>query len=94
LAIKDIYEVERSVDFSIQIMELSLTATEKTLFSSSSNSYTYNCDLAGATANVKDKKIVYKFYSENNLNTPIYTQEKIMGSITDEGNIQTVLNLN
>jgi hypothetical protein len=35
------------------------------------NSYTYTCKLGGATSGIKNKRLVYKLYNENNLNSVV-----------------------
>lgn len=92
LAIQDLYGNERSVSFTIQVVELSLKATKAELLSTTTSSYTYSCYLSGATSGVSNKKITYTFYNENNLNVPVLEQTKEL-SVSDEGDQQKNLDL-
>jgi hypothetical protein len=93
IKVADKFGAERSTNFTVQIVELSISPSLNNIFSSTSNEYTYSCRLSGATSGVSDKKLVYTFYNENNLATPVLTtEEKLL--VSQEGTIQTKLNFN
>jgi hypothetical protein len=85
----DLYGLERSVYFTAELIALALTQKEDNLFygDSSNKAYTYVCNLAGGTEGVKDKKIVYEFYAEDNLNVAYHTEENVIAAAR-EGDIQ------
>ena len=91
IKVADKFGAERSTNFTVQIVELSISPSLNNIFSTSSNEYTYSCRLSGATSGVSEKKLVYTFYNENNLNTPVLvTEEKLL--VNQEGTIQTKIN--
>lgn len=92
LTVEDLYGLEREVDFTVQIVELELTATAPTLFYTSNREYTYVCSLSGGSSGVTDKKIIYKFYNENNLDNAVLTIENNL-NLNDEGSIQKTFDL-
>ncbi len=92
IAVQDLYGNERSTNFTIQIVELALKASKAELLYSTTPSYTYACNLAGATSGVTDKKITYTFYKESNLNVPVLTQTREL-AVSDEGEMQKALDL-
>lgn len=92
IKVYDLYGNERSTNFTVQVVDLSLTAVEDSLFSTLETSYQYSCKLAGATSGVSNKKIIYYFYNEKDLNTVVYQQEREL-AVADQGALQTTLNL-
>lgn len=92
LKVYDIYGNERSTNFSIQIVDLSLEMTEATLFYSDKNEYSYGCKITGATSGISDKKIVYTFYDQDNATTPRSTQERALNA-ADTGTYSKSLDL-
>ena len=80
----DKYGVERSITMKIQIIELGLTKTQENLLYTIGNEYKYSCKLIGATSGVTDKKLTYTLYTEDNLNTPIWTRDYNLISSTED----------
>lgn len=94
IAIQDVYGNERSTNFTIQIVELSLTAIQSDLLSSRTDSYNYVCNLSGGTSGVLNKKIIYTLYNENNLNVPVIDPQYRELQNSEQGQIQKILKLN
>lgn len=90
--VEDAYGNERSTNFSIQIIELSLKMSSPELIYTSTKSCTYAYYLQGGKSGVSNKKITYTFYNENNLNKAVLTLTDEL-NIEDEGQLQTTLNL-
>lgn len=88
----DLYGTERSTNITVQIVDLELKKTKSDLISSFADTYTYSCQLIGATSGVEDKKITYVLYNEDNLYSPVTTWEKSL-TTTDEDEIQYQMNL-
>lgn len=88
----DLYGTERSTNLTVQIVDLELAKTKSDLIASFSNSYTYSCQLIGATSGVSDKKITYLVYAEDNAHTPVITYEKSL-TAAEEDEIQFTMNL-
>ena len=88
----DLYGTERSTNLTVQIVDLELAKTKDDLIASFTNSYTYSCQLIGATSGVSDKKIIYQIYAEDNSYAPVATFEKNLAA-TDEDEIQTLMDL-
>ena len=86
----DMYGTERSTSITVQIVDLELRKTKDDLIASYSNTYTYSCQLIGATSGVTDKKIVYTLYNENNVKVSEQTKEL---AAAEEDEIQFGLNL-
>lgn len=74
----DIYGVNRSKKFSIQIVDLSLTEYEKVIFKSTEDIYNYSCIVGGAKTGINNKKLIMSIYSEDNLKTPIIDPQEII----------------
>lgn len=92
VAVQDLYGNERSTNFTVQIVELSLKASKDELLYSMETSYLYECTLAGATSGVSNKQITYTFYDEDNLTTPRLTIVEDL-DVSHEGSTQKLLNL-
>ena len=92
MAVQDLYGNQRSTNFTVQIVELVIKPTKDPLLFSSSSNFIYSCHLAGATSGVQDKKLIFNFYEEQNLNKVVYTQTKDL-AVHDEGTVQTNLDL-
>lgn len=88
----DLYGTERSTNLTVQIVDLELAKTKDDIISSFSNSYTYSCQLIGATSGVSDKKLTYLLYTEDNFYSPIAEYEKNLNA-TEEDEIQHALDL-
>ena len=54
-----------------------------------SNDYIYDCNINGGTA-LNDRKVIYSFYTESNLTTPIKTIEYLTTTV---GNVKKTLDL-
>lgn len=92
IAVQDLYGNERSTNFTVQIVELSLKASKDELLYSMEDSYLYECSLAGATSGVSNKQITYTFYDEDNLTVPKLTIVEDL-DVSHEGSTQKLLNL-
>ena len=92
MAVQDMYGMERSMNFSIQIVELAIQMAASDLLYTDADAYSYTCNLAGATSGVTNKKITYTFYHQDDLNKVVATQIKEL-SVSDEGPVQTELKL-
>lgn len=89
----DMYGTERDTNFTIEMIDLYLEKSQKDLVYSVSPNYIYICELFGGNSdNVITKKLVYDFYTEENLKTPIHTQSKTINK-NSESNIQESLDL-
>lgn len=93
VAVQDWFGNERSTNFTVQIVELSLTATRDELLYSMESNYVYTCNLAGATSGVSNKKVIYTFYTEDNLVVPVIDPQVLDLSASDEGDVQKSLDL-
>ena len=89
VAVQDLYGNERSTNFTVQIVELSLKASKDELLYSMEDSYLYECSLAGATSGVSSKQITYTFFDEDNLVTPRLTITEEL-DISHEGSLKRV----
>lgn len=73
----DVYGVNRSKKFSVQIVDLSLTAYEENIFKSVEDNFSYSCIVGGAKTGINNKKLVVSIYAEDNLNTPVIPAQEI-----------------
>ena len=89
LLVQDKYGEERSMQFKVQLVELSVRPTQPDMFYADSSTYTYDCDVNGGTT-LSGRKVTYTFYSENNLLSPVKT---IDYETTINGNVLNPLNL-
>lgn len=89
LLVQDKYGEERSMLFKVQLVELSVRATQPDMFYADSSTYTYDCDVNGGTT-LSGRKVTYTFYNENNLLSPVKT---IDYETTINGNVLNPLNL-
>lgn len=67
----DVYGVNRSKKFTIQVVDLFLTEYEKPIFKSVEDSHSFSCVVGGAKTGISNKKIIISIYNEDNLNAPI-----------------------
>ena len=71
----DVYGVTRSKRFNIQIVELSLGATQNLIISTKEEKYTYSCNVSGAVSGITNKKLIFTFAAENSPANVIFTYE-------------------
>ena len=71
----DNYGVIHSQEFSVKLVDISLTAERDVIIKANGDAYTYKCYVGGSKEGFKAKKLVFNFYNEGNLNTPAYTYE-------------------
>lgn len=69
--VTDKYGIVRNKKFTIQVVNLSLTAERDKIIKSNENSYTYQCKVGGARTGINNKKLIFNIYDENNTNVPI-----------------------
>ena len=93
VAVQDWFGNERSTNFTVQIVELSLKATRDELLYSMDSNYVYTCNLSGATTGVTNKKVTYTFYDEDNLVVPAIPTQELELATSDEGDVQKSLDL-
>lgn len=91
--VQDLYGNEKSTSFSIRIVDLSLTQLQEDLLASLSPTYDYFCNLSGATKRVTEKQIVFTFYNENNMTTPVIPAQIRTLNVSEEGKCTTTLDL-
>ena len=97
MTVTDKWGLERTTNFSIQLLTLELKKTAAEILSSfidayGKNEFEYGCELTGAAEEIKSKTIYYDFYKEDNLTTPYRTFNKNV-EVTTEGLIAEKLNL-
>jgi hypothetical protein len=83
----DMYGAERSINITVQIVDLELEKIKEDIIASFNDTYTYSCKLNGATEGVTEKKITYSLYTEDNPYKPVEVWEKSLAA-TDEDEIQ------
>ena len=88
----DAYGAPRNKKFSVQTVDISLSEQKPVIFKSNENNYSYSCIVGGAKTGITDKKIVFEFFNEDNLNVAVYTQEKSLMA-NEIGAQQASLNL-
>jgi stage III sporulation protein SpoIIIAA len=66
----DVYGVHRDKKFTVQVVDLTLTAYEETIFKSTEDIFSYSCIVGGAKTGISNKKLVVSVYTEDNLNAP------------------------
>ena len=84
LQVKDIRQNSHSIKCKIQLVELTLRATQDEIIYSSENSYLYGCYFGGGVG-LSSRKLTFTFYNENDLTKPVYTLDypnTINGDIT------------
>jgi hypothetical protein len=89
LLVQDKFGEERSMTFKVQLVELSVGKTQADMFYADSSTYTYDCNVNGGTT-LSGRKVIYTFYNENNLLSPVKTIEY---ETTINGNVKNPLNL-
>ena len=97
MTVTDKWGLERTTNFSIQLLTLELKKTMDEILSSfvdgyNGNNFEYRCELTGAADEIKAKTIFYKFYREDNLVTP-YREFSENLDATAQGSIAKILNL-
>lgn len=97
MTVTDKWGLERTTNFSIQLLTLELKKTMNEILSSfvdgyNGNNFEYRCELTGAADEIKSKIIFYKFYKEDNLITP-YREFSENLDTTAQGSITKILNL-
>ncbi len=76
----DVYGANLSKKFTIQIVDLSLKAEKDIIINTPENEYVYSCIVGGAKSGITEKKLIFNFYNEDNLNAPVHTQEQDLDS--------------
>lgn len=92
IAVYDKYGNTRSTFFSVQIVELGITASTNEIFAvNKGDDASYVFTLTGSASGLANRKLIYNIYNENNTVVPIFTGEsEITGTSTT---IQKKLNL-
>lgn len=88
----DLYGKERSINLTVQLIDLSLEPIEQNIITGFSNTYTYKCKLIGATSGIIQKQLTYSLYRENDMTKPVLERIKVL-NVTDEDEIQHNLDL-
>lgn len=88
----DAYGTNLSKKFTVQIVDLSLKLTEDSIFKTIEDTPNYTCAVGGAKSGITNKKLIFSFYTENNLNEPLFVQEQDLDS-SFTGTKQVRLNL-
>lgn len=89
LEIRDIYGQPRSKEYKIQLVEMSIERTQENIFYSSSNKYTYDCNVNGGLS-LSNRRVIYSFYTESNNDYPVKSIEYFT---TIDGNVKKELDL-
>ena len=67
----DKYGITRNKKFTIQVVNLSLSAERDKIIKSNENIYTYKCKVGGARTGIVNKKLVFNIYANDNTNIPL-----------------------
>jgi hypothetical protein len=67
----DKYGITRNKKFTIQVVNLSLSAERDKIIKSNENIYTYKCKVGGARTGIVNKKLVFNVYANDNTNIPL-----------------------
>jgi hypothetical protein len=69
------YGTERDTTLTIEMIDLSLEKSlDDLVYSNNSTDYIHICELNGGNSdNVSSRQLIYNFYTENNLETPIHS---------------------
>lgn len=59
MMVYDLYGQQKSTNFSIQMVALTLSKVRDNILVAKDNNYVYTCKLGGATSGIKNKRIVY-----------------------------------
>ena len=92
ITVQDKYGVERSTNFSIQLVDLLLKPIASSLIYTTETPYSYGCQINGATSGVENKKITYYFYNESNTQKPVKVHEKSL-ELLDQGVVSENIDL-
>lgn len=92
MMVYDIYGQQKSTNFSIQLVALTLSKVRDNILVARDSNYTYTCKLGGATSGIKNKRLVYQLFNESNLNSAVITQTQTLND-TDIDEISYSFNL-
>ena len=80
MMVYDLYGQQKSTNFSIQMVALTLSKVRDNILIARNNKYTYTCKLGGATSGIKNKKLVYQLFNQNNLNSAVLTETHLLNA--------------
>ena len=75
VTIFDKYGERRREEIKVRLITIALTPTMSTLLPATTSELTFRVNLTGATAGVSDKKLVYTFFKEEDLEKSVLTLE-------------------